>query len=172
MTANLLARAGGACHTRSMTTPEPPADDAALVAGIRALHAAVERLDTLAAARLGVGRSDWRCLALLTQGPLAPRALMQRLGLTSGSVTALVDRLTLRGLAERQPDPADRRGVLVAATPLGEQAVAEAHHPLGEVAGRLAIRYGPERTAEALRYLSDAARIGDWAATRLAGGEG
>lgn len=155
-----------------VSTSDPPVDDAALVVQMRALHAAVERLDRLAAARLGIGRSDWRCLIVLGDGPLSARSIMQQLDLTSGSVTALVDRLVQRGLAERQPDPADRRGVLVAATPLGLHHLARINNPLGEVSGKLTIRYGPERTAEALRYLSDAARICDWAATKLTDGEG
>lgn len=97
---------------------------------------------------------------------------MQRLDLTSGSVTALVDRLVQRGLVLRHPDPNDRRGVLVGATPHGLQLLEQTSRPLDEVARKLVARYGADRTDAAVRYLSDAARICDWAATKLADGEG
>jgi DNA-binding MarR family transcriptional regulator len=36
-------------------------------------------------------------------------------------MTKIVDRLQRSGLVERAPDPADRRGVLVQLTPLGQR---------------------------------------------------
>jgi DNA-binding MarR family transcriptional regulator len=38
-------------------------------------------------------------------------------------MTNRIDRLAARGLVERGPDPADRRGVLVRLTPAGQAAV-------------------------------------------------
>jgi len=46
-------------------------------------------------------------------GPLTQRELAERLSLTSGGTTLLVDRLEKRGLVARRPHPADRRAVLV-----------------------------------------------------------
>jgi len=157
-----------------MTPPPGPPDDpaaapadAGLVAGLRQLHAAVERIDAVAAARLGIARSDLRCLTLLEDGPLPPRILGERLGLASGSVTALIDRLEERSLARRRPDPADRRGVLVEASALARIELARLRAPLGEALARLAGRYGPDAAAEAARHLSDIARICDWVAGRI-----
>jgi membrane protein len=48
-------------------------------------------------------------------------------------VTALVDRLETLGLASRRSDPADRRGVLVAATPLAAARLVAAYGPIGAV---------------------------------------
>ncbi|MGG7307789.1 MarR family winged helix-turn-helix transcriptional regulator [Curtobacterium sp. AB451] len=47
------------------------------------------------------------------------RELTSHLLLTQPSVSRLVDRLTARGIVEKQPDPADARGVIVALTPHG-----------------------------------------------------
>ncbi|WP_416394630.1 MULTISPECIES: MarR family winged helix-turn-helix transcriptional regulator [unclassified Curtobacterium] len=47
------------------------------------------------------------------------RELTSHLLLTQPSVSRLVDRLTARGIVEKQPDPADARGVIVALTPNG-----------------------------------------------------
>ena len=43
--------------------------------------------------------------------------------MTSGTMTNRVDRLAARGLVERSPDPADRRGVIVRLTPDGKATV-------------------------------------------------
>jgi DNA-binding MarR family transcriptional regulator len=139
---------------------------AAMLAALRQLHAAIERLEALAAARLGVGRSDARCLALLRAGALPPKAIGARLGLTSGSVTALLDRLAQHGYVERRPDPADRRGVIAACTPLGAERLAALDRLLADPLARLAARYGPERSAAAARQVSDLARLAEWAAIK------
>ena len=47
------------------------------------------------------------------------RDLTGHLLLTQPSVSRLVDRLLARGIVEKQPDPTDARGVIVALTPHG-----------------------------------------------------
>jgi DNA-binding MarR family transcriptional regulator len=47
------------------------------------------------------------------------RELTGHLLLTQPSVSRLVERLASRGIVEKQPDPADARGVIVALTPHG-----------------------------------------------------
>lgn len=54
---------------------------------------------------------------------LTPGALVQETLVTSGTMTNRVDRLERRGLAQRGPDPSDRRGVLVQLTPQGRRVV-------------------------------------------------
>lgn len=54
---------------------------------------------------------------------LSPGRLLRETLVTSGTMTNRVDRLAARGLVERLPDPADRRGVLVRLTPEGKAAV-------------------------------------------------
>ncbi|WP_182113246.1 MULTISPECIES: MarR family winged helix-turn-helix transcriptional regulator [unclassified Actinotalea] len=50
---------------------------------------------------------------------LSPGALVTQTLVTSGTMTNRIDRLEARGLVERLPVPADRRGVLVRLTPEG-----------------------------------------------------
>jgi hypothetical protein len=147
--------------------PPAPSDSAGLLASMRKLHAAVDRLDALAAAQLGIARNDLRCLNLLESGPLTPRVIGERLDLTSGSVTALVDRLEKRQLVRRLPDPGDRRGVLVEATALVYRELMAIYRPVGEAVSRLAERYGEERAGAAAKHLGDVARICDWAAAQI-----
>lgn len=58
------------------------------------------------------------CVSLLAlePGPRTTGDIADLTGLTSGSATRLVDRLQKAGLAERHPDPHDRRKVLVTLT--------------------------------------------------------
>ena len=54
---------------------------------------------------------------------LSPGRLLRETLVTSGTMTNRVDRLARRGLVERSPDPADRRGVLVRLTVTGKRTV-------------------------------------------------
>src|SRR5690606_2433530 len=66
------------------------------------------------AASFGLNPTDHKVVSLLQRhGPLTAGTIADRTGLTTGSVTALVDRLQRRGLVQRRPDPADRRRVVV-----------------------------------------------------------
>lgn len=60
--------------------------------------------------------------ALRRQGPpfqLTPGALLRATLVTSGTMTNRIDRLEAAGLVRREPDPGDRRGVLVTLTVSG-----------------------------------------------------
>jgi DNA-binding MarR family transcriptional regulator len=63
--------------------------------------------------------------ALRRQGPpyqLSPGALLRATLVTSGTMTNRIDRLAAAGLVSRQPDPQDKRGVLVTLTRSGRAA--------------------------------------------------
>ncbi len=63
---------------------------------------------------------------------LSPGKLLRETLVTSGTMTNRVDRLVARGYVERNPDPDDRRGVLVRLTPEGKTAVDSAFDALLE----------------------------------------
>lgn len=54
---------------------------------------------------------------------LSPGQLLAQTLVTSGTMTNRIDRLESRGLVQRMPDPADRRGVHVRLTPRGKERV-------------------------------------------------
>ncbi|MGH3488524.1 MAG: MarR family winged helix-turn-helix transcriptional regulator [Actinopolymorphaceae bacterium] len=54
---------------------------------------------------------------------LSPGRLLTQTLVTSGTMTNRVDRLATKGLVERRPDPADRRGVRVRLTDDGQKRV-------------------------------------------------
>lgn len=59
--------------------------------------------------------SAWQALAVIEGAgtPLAPHVIAERLLLTSGSVTSLLDTLERRGLVRRAAHPDDRRKLLI-----------------------------------------------------------
>ena len=98
---------------------------------IRAYQRANDTIDELATARLGVNRTDGRCVDILEEsGPMTAGVLAKLTGLTTGAITAALDRLERTGLARRVPDPHDRRKVLVELTELGQASCADIYGPL------------------------------------------
>ncbi|WP_067800162.1 MarR family transcriptional regulator [Actinomadura formosensis] len=86
----------------------------AITRAVQELQDATDLIDELAARRLGVNRTDLRCLSRLTaRGPLTASELAAAAGLTGGAATTAIDRLERAGLARRVRDAADRRRVLV-----------------------------------------------------------
>lgn len=85
--------------------------------------AAVER-------RHGLSNAAAQTLAIIEGAgePLAPSVIADRLMITTGSMTSLLDTLEKRGLVRRQPHPSDRRRLLVELTPEG-QALVDAFLP-------------------------------------------
>jgi DNA-binding MarR family transcriptional regulator len=100
---------------------------------VRAFQRSVDAGDDEIARLLGLNRTDLRCLdTLLQNGPSAPSRLAAELGLTTGSVTAMLDRMEKAGYISRTPDPADRRKLIVQATPEIAQQAMEVMVPLVE----------------------------------------
>ncbi len=78
-------------------------------------------------AELGLCLSDFGVLeALLNKGPLNVKKLGAKVMLTSGSMTAALDRLGRRGLIEREEDADDRRVRMVRLTEAGRGMIREA----------------------------------------------
>lgn len=128
-----------------------------VVSACRRLHAAIDALDQAAADMLDVSRSDLRCLNLLEHGPLTPKRIGWALVLTSGSVTALVDRLERKGLVERARDASDRRGVLVSATPKAFATVGALYRSCAETLRATVLAYPEDERMFAVKHLFDAA---------------
>jgi DNA-binding MarR family transcriptional regulator len=71
-------------------------------------------LHTAIAAKIGLAASDTKTLdVLLRQGPCTAGELARHTGLTTASVTSLIDRLEAKKLVRRVADARDRRRVIV-----------------------------------------------------------
>jgi MarR family transcriptional regulator, 2-MHQ and catechol-resistance regulon repressor len=73
---------------------------------------------------LGIGFSDFAVLeVLLHKGPTPVNAIGEMVHLTSGSITAAIDRMEGRGLVERRSHATDRRTRLVHLTDTGRKLI-------------------------------------------------
>ena len=138
-----------------MSSPEEatPQD---LVAACRRLYASIDRLDTKAANTVGVSRNDLRCLNMLAEAPTKPSKIAAELGLTTGSVTTLLDRLEKANLATRERDPADRRGIIVHPTTYLFETLGPIYAGVAKEIERIAAGYLPEERKAAVKHLNDA----------------
>lgn len=73
---------------------------------------------TAAADALGVSLTDLLCAGILSvTGPVTAGRLAELTGLTTGAITGVIDRMEKAGYARREPDPSDRRRVIVQLVP-------------------------------------------------------
>ena len=103
---------------------------------------AIHLLRSLAAVDRRAGLTPSRLSALsviVFAGPQSLGALAGAEGVAGPTMTRIVDGLVEGGLAERRPDPADGRVVLIAPTPLGESLMrAAAGRRIAAIAGAIA----------------------------------
>ena len=98
------------------------------------------------AIRFGLTESDVEALeVLLDSGSATAGRLSELMGLTTGAVTRVIDRLEQAGYVRRVPDPTDRRRVIVEI--VGEQAAA-VESTLDRVSAKNAIEIGKYSEAE------------------------
>lgn len=102
----------------------------AVVSRVLMLAKWLEQSADRALARFGLSLWQFDVLAALRRSGapfrLSPTQLMQLVTLTSGAMTNRIDRLEEVGLVVREPDPSDRRGVLIRLTAEGRRLVDEA----------------------------------------------
>jgi DNA-binding MarR family transcriptional regulator len=125
---------------------------------VRASQRATDVVDELMCQLLGINRTDARCLDILDQhGSMSAGDLAEASRLSTGAITAVIDRLERAGMARRVPDPKDRRRVLVEPTP---EAYAAALELMVEPMIALWRPIGERYTDEELRLFIDFTRRG------------
>jgi DNA-binding MarR family transcriptional regulator len=126
---------------------------------LRALSTEIDRLDQAAADRFGLNRTDMRVLEILGDGPLAPTALAHRLGMTTGGVTSVLDRLERAGYVRRRNDPRDRRRQIVETTPATAAREREVFESLIDATTRFLDSYTDEQLLVINDFLSRMRRL-------------
>jgi DNA-binding MarR family transcriptional regulator len=114
-------RGAGHVNDRNDSAPvDGPPEVQEAVDAMSALIRSVDGFRHRAASGAHVGLTELRALGRInTAGRLSPKQLAQSLDLTTGTVTALLDRLERADLVTRIPHPHDRRMLLVELTPEG-----------------------------------------------------
>lgn len=130
---------------------------AELVTEIRGSQDATHQLDDLAARAMGINGTDGRCIDLIDlNGRLTAGELARLAGLTTGAVTAVLDRLEKRGFVRRVPDPGDRRRVLAELTDQAREEAMRIYGPIKDQASAFIERLSDDE----LRLLIEFTRTG------------
>jgi DNA-binding MarR family transcriptional regulator len=92
-----------------------------LAALIRQYQRDIDAFDQAVADRVGLSRTDLRCLDLVLELtiagiPATPRRLAEAAGLTPSTITSVLDRLERAGYLQRVREQANRRQVLLQLT--------------------------------------------------------
>ena len=97
----------------------------------RAGHTNRDAVEKISASLLGLSSTDARCWHLLQQhGAMTAGAIANALGLTSGAVTAMIDRLERGSHVQRVRDTVDRRRVIVDVTTESRRRSNDLYKPL------------------------------------------
>jgi DNA-binding MarR family transcriptional regulator len=72
-------------------------------------------------AHVGLTLEEFKVLMALIEGPRSHGALCRELEVSTGAMTNRLDKLEREELVRREPDPHDRRGVLLHLTPGGRE---------------------------------------------------
>jgi DNA-binding MarR family transcriptional regulator len=106
---------------------------------------------------MGLEASELAALEhLQAAGPMTLGRLGERLSMSPGAVTALVDRLELKGYVERTPNPKDRRSTLVRETETGLKESLKHLWPYIEEMKGIEESFSEEERAIIARFLSAA----------------
>ena len=105
--------------------------------------------------KLGLNIADMECLSLLfLKGISTPTELARYTGLTTGSTTAMLNRLERAKLIERKPNPKDGRGVLIEVNKDLSQTLGPTFAGIQKVQNELIADYSPKELAIILDFLS------------------
>ncbi|PGD46274.1 MarR family transcriptional regulator [Bacillus altitudinis] len=113
-----------------------------------------------AAQSLGLFPTDLKSADLLNElGPLTAGELSEKTGLSSGAVTALIDRLEKAGYVKREKDPKDKRRVIIVPLTAGKSQVKELFQSLSASTKQLTNEYKREELDLIIQFISEAAEI-------------
>jgi DNA-binding MarR family transcriptional regulator len=117
---------------------------------------ATQAYDDAVGARLELSMAERHCLALLYGGPQSAGAVAAATGLTPAAVTALIDRLEVRGLLTRTRSLEDRRKVVIEATERTRQLSARYYGTIVQQREKLVGTFGDVELATILRFVTAA----------------
>lgn len=125
-----------------------------LVVAVRRANVVLEAASLAARGELGIGRTDMVTLELLSMGRLSAGDIAEQLGISTGTVTGVVDRLVEVGYASRRTDPHDRRRTLISITPKGRRRFREAFRARWQWLHNVAPEMSADDVASVVRFLA------------------
>ncbi|MGW2464647.1 MarR family winged helix-turn-helix transcriptional regulator [Streptomyces sp. NPDC004457] len=155
--ADLHASAGRpAVDAPAADLPAFPGDLSAFAVQLRRMHGEVGRVIQQYAARRNLHATDVQALAAILDAPepMTPGRLRAVLGLTSGAVTACIDRLERAGQVRRVREDADRRVVHLHYAADARAAARTHFRPLADALRRAGADFDADELTVALRFLT------------------
>jgi DNA-binding MarR family transcriptional regulator len=127
---------------------------------VREYTSAVLRHAAATAKRMSLEASELAALEhLQATGPMTQKRLGERLSISAGAVTAMIDRLESRGHVERTPNPEDRRSALVLITKAGLEESLRYLWPYIEDMKGVEEGFSEEERAVIERFLREATQV-------------
>ncbi len=120
---------------------------------------ATQKFDEAVGSLYNLNLAERHCLSLLWPAPQTGAAIAREIGLTPPSVTALVDRLELRGYVRREPNSTDRRKVMIVITDQTRAMTERVYHPLAIAGHKLLSGYTREQLLTILDFTRSALEI-------------
>ena len=143
------------------------------MAACRAFTSAVDLVNQMVAERMGVNRTDHRVLEILNRrGPMTAGDLARAAHLTTGAVTAVVDRLEGVGFVRRVRDTDDRRRVLIEQTLESTRTAMRYYQPFMSATFESMTKYSVEELEVVRDFMLGAAELSEEYAERLVAAEG
>ncbi|HCJ49275.1 MAG TPA: MarR family transcriptional regulator [Microbacterium sp.] len=105
---------------------------------------------------MSMGENELLALRFLLRQPdhtSRPSELVKYLGVTSASVTTMLDRLEKTGRVQRVANPSDRRSIFVRATPHANEEVRETLGKMHELMYGVAVGLTPEAQEHVVAFL-------------------
>ena len=127
---------------------------------VRVYTSAVLRHAAATAKRMSLEASELAALEhLQATGPMTQKRLGERLSISPGAVTAMIDRLESRGHVERTLNPEDRRSALVLITKAGLEESLRYLWPYIEDMKGVEEGFSEEERAVIERFLREATQV-------------
>ena len=112
------------------------------------------------ATSLGLYNHDFIAVDILREsGAITAGELSRLTGLTTGSITALIDRLEKAGYVRRENDPNDRRRVIIIPQYEHKEEVKEQYYALHEAMVELASTYTEDELKLITQFLENASTV-------------
>jgi DNA-binding MarR family transcriptional regulator len=146
--------------TRPLSTPPRAELVRRVISAVRRQVAWTVLHNQAIADRLGMGVTDLHCVNLLDlEGPMTAGRLAELMGLTTGAVTGVLDRLEAGGLVRREADPIDRRRVIARLVPEGMERVRAAYAAVGSGVQEMYSGYDDAQLALIAEYAEASAEL-------------
>ncbi|MGI5126572.1 MarR family transcriptional regulator [Pseudonocardia sp. CA-107938] len=128
---------------------------------LRELNNQLARVTLAVGSRLDLRPGDLAVLDLIgREGPHSPKDLAERLHIHPATLTGVLDRLEQGGWVRREPDPADRRRIRVAAEKARSAEIARRYGPMSRSIAAICADYSPAELEIVHDFLVRIARAG------------